>query len=104
MASKKKKNYIGERYAILPPFGTFDVQSERVGPWWDWVGGYYESPCWKEKCRLLLAAAKGKCAHCTERPPTDAHHLTYVRVGHEFWEDLEAVCTPCHHVIHGRTW
>jgi 5-methylcytosine-specific restriction endonuclease McrA len=96
--------YIAERYPILPPRGTWDVQSERIGPWWTWFKGYLESPLWQKVRKLVITAAKGLCQRCKAAPATDAHHLTYVRVGHERWGDLEAVCTLCHQDGHGRTW
>ena len=101
---EKRGNYIGQRYPILAPQGTFDIQSERIGPWWDWFKGYLESAIWREVRQLVLAAVKGVCQHCKVAEATDAHHLTYIRAGHERWGDLEAVCTPCHQQIHGRVW
>ena len=94
-----RNEYIGERYAIPPPQGTFNVQSEHVGPWWDWLTEYYTSPCWQEKRRLLFLEAHGTCRRCNG-VATDAHHVSYVRVGHERWRDLEALCSWCHNHEH----
>lgn len=99
-----RSKYIGERYAVLPPRGTCDLQHVRIGPWWDWFKGYLESPTWRTVRKLVIAAAEGICQRCNTAPATDAHHLLYVRVGHERWGDLEAVCTPCHQTIHERIW
>lgn len=99
-----RPKYIAERYHLLPPRWTVNIQDARIGPWWDWYAGYKLSAVWQKVRKLVLAAAEGICQRCKAAPATDAHHLTYARVGHERWGDLEAVCTPCHQQIHGRTW
>lgn len=102
--ARKRRDYIGERYPILAPRGISIIPGERIGPWWDWFKGYLESAIWYRVRQRVISAAKGICEVCQQVKATDAHHLTYVRAGHERWGDLQAVCTTCHQEIHGRVW
>lgn len=91
---------IGKRYEILPPIGFFEAQNVRLGPWWDFLKKYYGSVCWEEKRGLFLA----RYPNCNRCPAvaTTVHHLNYLRIGNEYWEDLESLCLPCHELQHGR--
>ena len=57
---------------------------------------------WREKCEYVFKRANGKCEKCGKRPPTEVHHLTYIRVFQELPSDLLAVCRQCHAEIHWR--
>ena len=65
-------------------------------------GWYRSSPSWGEKRKYILKRANGKCEKCGQRPPTEVHHLTYIRVFQELPSDLLAVCRQCHAEIHWR--
>jgi hypothetical protein len=57
---------------------------------------------WREKCEYVFKRANGKCEKCGKRPPTEVHHLTYIRVFQELPSDLLAVCRQCHAEINWR--
>jgi 5-methylcytosine-specific restriction endonuclease McrA len=57
---------------------------------------YINSTQWQINRAPALARAAGLCERCKERPPTEVHHVTYVRLGHEHPEDLQALCAECH--------
>jgi hypothetical protein len=44
---------------------------------------------------------RGEPTRCP-RVATEAHHLTYVRIGREQPEDLLAVCSEHHRALHNR--
>ena len=64
-------------------------------------GAYMSSPEWAERRGRTLMLAGGTCQRCGERRATEAHHLTYDRLGRERDGDLLAVCGPCHKRLHG---
>ena len=68
--------------------------------WWKWYGTYLASDNWKKRREEVIARANGLCP--CGKPATQAHHLTYARVGHERKTDLVAVCRWCHAGIHRR--
>ena len=63
---------------------------------------YMSSPEWAERRGRTLMLAGGTCQRCGQRRATEAHHLTYDRLGRERDGDLLAVCAPCHQRLHGR--
>lgn len=63
---------------------------------------YLRSAEWQEKRIPVMERAKGKCEVCELNEATDVHHNTYDRLGAELPEDLNAVCSFCHNVLHGR--
>ena len=69
---------------------------------WGEYRRYLESDQWKRISRQVLQRDRYTCQYritgCTSRA-TEAHHLTYARVGRESLEDLIAVCHHCHEVI-----
>jgi len=72
--------------------------------WWDRYNAYLETPQW-QTLRLAVFKRDGYlCQHCHKARATDAHHLTYVRMGHEDLADLLSVCKSCHETIHGRSF
>ena len=74
---------------------------------------YLRSDCWwkqvrqcclqnaKYTCEAHVIAVTGARIRCS-RTATEAHHLTYVRIGRELPEDLLAVCSECHRRLHNR--
>jgi hypothetical protein len=63
---------------------------------------YMASPQWAERRGRTLMLAGGTCQRCGQRRATEAHHLTYDRLGRERDQDLLALCGPCHQALHGR--
>jgi len=63
---------------------------------------YLGQDFWRERREHILKPANGKCEKCGQRPPTEVHHLTYIRVFQELPSDLLAVCRQCHAEIHWR--
>ena len=64
-----------------------------------WYSRYLRSPEWKELRSRILALAKWRCHECGAYA-TEVHHLTYVNVGNESEEDLQALCRRCHQHVH----
>lgn len=44
----------------------------------------------------------GGCIVCRGTNWLNAHHLTYERLGREWWSDLVTLCHPCHYTYHRR--
>jgi 5-methylcytosine-specific restriction endonuclease McrA len=75
---------------------------------------YLRTDCWwkvvrqccmenaKYICQAKTTCVTGVPIRCSRRA-TEAHHLTYIRLGHELPEDLMAVCDSCHRAMHNRT-
>lgn len=70
-----------------------EYQRYLASPWWQWVRGMAMQ---RAQARLY-----GACERCGERRAIDVHHLSYVRLGAEWPEDLLAVCRECHAELHG---
>ena len=64
---------------------------------------YLASPEWQEVRSRIIARANGVCECCDMAPPTEVHHTTYLRLGCELDDDLLAVCSFCHWLIHNPT-
>jgi 5-methylcytosine-specific restriction endonuclease McrA len=62
---------------------------------------YLRSPEWRERRRVVLARAGGRCERCKLRKAREVHHLTYVRIFNEPPSDLQALCGICHDDAHG---
>lgn len=62
---------------------------------------YLKSTHWRTLRIKVLKRAGGECEKkgCG-RKPTQVHHLTYKRLGHEKLTDLQALCVPCHNNCH----
>jgi 5-methylcytosine-specific restriction endonuclease McrA len=61
---------------------------------------YIQSSAWRVRANACLARAGYRCQRCG-RPgapsnPLHAHHLIYIRLGHELPCDLLCVCRSCH--------
>jgi hypothetical protein len=63
---------------------------------------YMASPQWAERRGRTLMLAGGTCQRCGQRRATEAHHLTYDRLGRERDQDLLALCRSCHRMLHGQ--
>lgn len=65
---------------------------------------YYKTPEWHAKRRHRLELNRrlfgGLCECCMINRASDAHHVTYVRLYHEWMFDLAAVCEQCHSLFH----
>lgn len=61
---------------------------------------YLKSPAWRARSKACIARALGRCENCgTPKGPgvsLQAHHLVYLRLGHELPSDLMALCSRCH--------
>ena len=63
---------------------------------------YLLSDDWRHKSSIILNRDK-ICYICQKHSATDAHHLTYERLGVENLEtDLIGVCRTCHNRIHNH--
>lgn len=61
---------------------------------------YLLSNDWRQKSSIILDRDK-ICYICQKQPATDAHHLTYERLGVENLDtDLIGICRNCHNRIH----
>ena len=63
---------------------------------------YLSSQAWYVRRDAAIQNANGVCECCEYFPATQAHHITYDRIGHELPSDLMAVCSFCHQLIHGK--
>ncbi len=61
---------------------------------------HLKTPKWKTLRKRVIERANGICEGCGENKATQAHHLTYERVGDEMLFDLVAVCDACHSKVH----
>ena len=60
---------------------------------------YINSPEWKERSQAIQEARGNRCEHCSisgVEATLTTHHLTYVRLGNEYAEDLVVLCRYCH--------
>lgn len=64
---------------------------------------YLESPEWKTVRSRILNRANGICECCEHAAPTEVHHVTYARLSNELDNDLLAVCSFCHWLIHNQS-
>jgi 5-methylcytosine-specific restriction endonuclease McrA len=63
---------------------------------------YLSSAFWRERRVAAFRRAQGICERCKQRPATQVHHLTYIRVFSELPTDLQALCKECHAKIHQK--
>ena len=65
---------------------------------------YLKSIEWWFRADAARQRAGNHCECCGSPPPhqgnLDVHHLTYIRLGQEVPEDLQALCRSCHESIH----
>jgi 5-methylcytosine-specific restriction endonuclease McrA len=70
--------------------------------WWKAYEVHLQSPKWKALRKKVIERANGICEGCGRNKATQAHHLTYERVGDEMLFDLVAVCDECHSKVHQK--
>lgn len=62
---------------------------------------YLRTDEWKARRQLHLEHAGGRCQMCnSEDHDLHVHHRTYTNRGHERFNDLIALCPPCHSAFH----
>lgn len=81
------------------PMDEYEKPEDLV-EWKAWYNGYLDSPLWRERRRLIMQRARGRCEVCGRHAAYAIHHLTYVRAGRELPSDLVAVCDRCHDDYH----
>jgi 5-methylcytosine-specific restriction endonuclease McrA len=75
---QRKKNYLSDKYR-----------------------NYIASIEWQAFRNLILKERGRKCEKCgVSQVKLQVHHLTYVNLGHEKFEDVQVLCKPCHDAIH----
>lgn len=63
---------------------------------------YLASEAWAQRRAAAIRKANGICECCEYFSATQAHHVTYERIGQEHESDLIAVCSFCHGLMHGK--
>ena len=63
---------------------------------------YLASREWSIRRELIRDRSRGWCERCWRNKMDAVHHLTYIRVGCEELEDLQAICDLCHKFTHGK--
>lgn len=66
---------------------------------WGIYNEYLASNEWKAKRTLVLMRDDYKCQVCKVAKAEEIHHLTYSNIYNERLEDLQALCSNCHHQI-----
>jgi hypothetical protein len=61
---------------------------------------YLKTKHWKNKSKKCKIYAGFKCQKCGSKDNLAAHHLTYIRLGKEYYKDLICLCGECHKKIH----
>jgi hypothetical protein len=69
---------------------------------WERYDKYLSSDEWKTQAERIKQRDNYTCQICKCNKAQQVHHLTYERVGNEDDNDLIAVCTPCHQLIHHK--
>lgn len=87
--ARKQASYVATFYAIKPA-----LEAE--------YQAYLSSKLWYVKRNAAIRKANGICECCEHYPATQAHHITYERIGQELPSDLMAVCSFCHELLHGK--
>jgi hypothetical protein len=84
-------------------------QAEDRRLWWSAYNDYLETSVWREKRRLVMIRAEGKCEGCRLMPASQVHHLQYPSnclPGSNEWIKAEklfhlvAICHICHRDLH----
>lgn len=60
---------------------------------------YIGSPRWDATRRAYFQVVERRCSCCPSLRP-ELHHLSYQRLGHEWWCDLVPLCHACHERVH----
>lgn len=76
-----------------------------------WYAAYLRCHHWRRLRKRFLESRHYRCEKCSYVDPNHddkrgtrlhVHHMTYARVGHEKFGDLQALCVKCHKATHGR--
>lgn len=67
--------------------------------WEFWYPIYLQDAAWIALRNQILGSAGWRCEFCSNHAE-EVHHKTYVNVGNEAPEDLQAVCRRCHKRLH----
>jgi hypothetical protein len=96
-----ERDYDARKFAEIT--ANWDAEKKKEdAKWWARYEAHLRSSKWKALSRKVILRAQGVCEGCRSRPATQAHHLTYQRMGDEMLFDLVAVCDPCHSKIHPK--
>lgn len=57
---------------------------------------YLQSAAWRSRRNHALSLAGYRCERCGVRTTLEVHHRTYERLGREWDQDLEVICSTCH--------
>jgi len=77
--------------------GWYILRRERLTPQQiEYRNGYLRSEHWQEVRKRKLKQAGYACEICHKKTKLDIHHLTYIRLGNERLDDLQALCRSCH--------
>lgn len=68
----------------------------------DFYLAYLRSADWRTHRNRALGLANYRCQRCGSTRELEVHHRTYERLGREWDQDLEVVCTACHNEHHIR--
>lgn len=60
---------------------------------------YIRSKEWRERRKPIFERANGYCERCSQAPPREVHHRSYLHLGNELDSELMAVCQPCHKIL-----
>jgi 5-methylcytosine-specific restriction endonuclease McrA len=94
-----EKSYSSGKYKEMARLWQAEQDKEKA----DWRRRYeahLQSAKWKALREKVIERAKGYCEGCGHNKATQAHHLSYERMGEEMLFDLVAVCDDCHLRIH----
>ena len=61
---------------------------------------YLQSRKWKNKRKLAIADAGGRCELCNCPHNLEVHHRTYKNIYNETSKDLTVLCKDCHFLFH----
>lgn len=61
---------------------------------------YINSYEWFERREKYFSTHKRVCYMCGAPQDVELHHMTYERLGHEYDDDLEPLCSNCHGALH----
>lgn len=89
------------RYFEVEPFDEVLRQEAPRRVFFQWYNKYLKTEVWAKRRRAVLDNANNICEVCGVATATQAHHVTYQRVGDEIDGDLVALCKDCHKAHHG---
>lgn len=87
-----------QRYDYLLVKDALEENNYRFSKWGIY-NEYLSSKEWRAKRILVLKRDDYKCQACKIASAEEVHHLTYANIYKENLEDLQSVCSNCHHQI-----